>query len=109
MERMCHIIQVKPEVIPEYKRIHAAVWPEILKAISDSNIRNYTIFLREPENLLIAYWEYHGTDYASDMIKIKSASGMQQWWDITDPMQVPLPTRESGSWWATTENVFHTD
>ena len=41
MERMAQIIKVKPEVIPEYKRIHAAVWPEILKAISDSNIRNY--------------------------------------------------------------------
>ena len=40
MERMAQIIKVKPEVIPEYKRIHAAVWPEILKAISNSNIRN---------------------------------------------------------------------
>ena len=41
----------------------AAVWPEILKAISDSNIRNYTIFLKEPENILFAYWEYHGSDF----------------------------------------------
>jgi L-rhamnose mutarotase len=109
MERMCHVIQVKPEIIPEYKRIHAEVWPEILKAIADSNIHNYTIFLREPENLLIAYWEYHGADYAADMAKIKLAPRMQEWWDITDPMQVPLPTRAKGTWWAETENVFHTD
>jgi L-rhamnose mutarotase len=109
MERMAQIIKVKPEVIPEYKRIHAAVWPEILKAISDSNIRNYTIFLKEPENILFAYWEYHGIDFKADMEKIKKAPRMQEWWDITDPMQVPYDTRKPGDWWAVMENVFHTD
>ncbi len=109
MERMCHLIKVKPEIIAEYKRIHAAVWPEILKAIADSNIRNYTIFLREPENILVAYWEYHGSTYQADMAKIKLAPRMQEWWNITDPMQVPFETRSKESWWATTENVFHTD
>ena len=109
MRRMSHIIHVKPEIIAEYKRIHAAVWPEILKAIHDSNIRNYSIFLREPENLLIAYWEYVGTDYKADMEKIKRAPRMQEWWDITDPMQMPLETRKDGEWWASTEEVFHTD
>jgi hypothetical protein len=52
------VIGIKPEHIAEYKRTHAAVWPEVLARISDSNIRNYTIFLREPENLLFAYCEY---------------------------------------------------
>ena len=80
MQRMAQIIKVKPEVIPEYKSIHAAVWPEILKAISNSNIRNYTIFLKEPENILFAYWEYHGTDFKADMEKIKKAPRMQEWY-----------------------------
>ena len=62
MQRMGRVIKLKPEVIPEYKRIHAAVWPEILDAIRASNVRNYTIFLKEPENILFAYWENHGTD-----------------------------------------------
>lgn len=109
MQRMSHIIHVNPAIIAEYRRIHAAVWPEILKAIYDSNIRNYSIFLREPENLLIAYWEYVGTDYKADMEKIKRAPRMQEWWDITDPMQLPLETRKPGEWWASTEEVFHTD
>ena len=109
MKRMCRIIKIKPEIIVEYKQIHAAVWPEILKAIADSNVKNYSIFLREPENLLISYWEYHGTDYAKDMEEIKKAPRMQEWWDITDPMQVPLETRGKGEWWAATEELFHTD
>jgi L-rhamnose mutarotase len=109
MERMGHVIGLKPSVIATYKRIHAAVWPEILKAIADANIRNYTIFLKEPENLLFAYWEYHGTDYAADMAKIRQAPRMDEWWAITDPMQVPFETRRKGEWWASMENVFHTD
>ena len=109
MERMALVITLKPEAIAEYKRIHAAVWPEILDAIAAGNIRNYTIFLREPENLLFAYWEYHGSDFAADMAMIKQAPRMQDWWDITDPMQVPLDTRSAGEWWAPMENVFHTD
>ena len=109
MERMALVITLKPEAIAEYKRIHAAVWPEILDAIAASNIRNYTIFLREPENLLFAYWEYHGSDFAADMAMIKQAPRMQDWWDITDPMQVPLDTRTTGEWWAPMQNVFHTE
>ena len=108
MERMCRIIKVKPEIIREYKRIHAAVWPEIIAAIAKSNVKNYTIFLREPENLLISYWEYHGSNYALDMEEIKKAPRMQEWWDITDPMQMPLDTKKQDEWWAGTEEVFHT-
>ena len=109
MQRMCRIIKVKPEIIVEYKRIHAAVWPEILEAIRNSNVRNYSIFLREPENLLISYWESMGSNYEQDMADIKKAPGMQEWWDITDPMQEPLETRQLDEWWADTELVFHTD
>ncbi len=109
MERMGHVIHLRGEIIDEYKRIHAAVWPAVLKAISDSNIRNYTIFLKEPENLMFAYWEYHGTDFASEMAKMKLIPEMLEWWKITDPMQIPFETRKPGEWWAGMENVFHTD
>lgn len=108
-KRMSHMVKLKAEIIPEYKRIHAAVWPEILKAIHDSNIRNYSIFLKEPENWLIAYWEYVGSDYLADMEKIKHAPRMQEWWDITDPMQMRFETAKPGEWWASMEEVFHTD
>ena len=109
MERMGQVIRLKPEIIAEYKRIHAAVWPAVLKAIANSDIRNYSIFLKEPENLLFAYWEYHGTDFAADMAKMKLVPQMQEWWKITDPMQAPFDTRKPGEWWAGMELVFHTD
>jgi L-rhamnose mutarotase len=109
VKRMSHMVKLQAEVIPEYKRIHAAVWPEILQAIYDANIRNYSIFLKEPENWLIAYWEYIGDDFEADTAKIKSAPRMQEWWDITDPMQIRFETAKPGEWWASMEEVFHTD
>ena len=109
MRRMGRVIYLKPEIIAEYKHIHAAVWSEVLKAIRDSNIRNYTIFLKEPENMLFAYWEYHGQDFDADMAKMGHAPRMKEWWKITDPMQVPLGTRKEGERWAEMEDVFHAD
>ena len=109
MKRMGFVLGIKADQIAEYKRIHAAVWPEVLATIARCKIKNYTIFLKEPENILFAYWEYHGTDFKADMEKIKKAPRMQEWWDITDPMQVPYETRKPGDWWAVMENVFHTD
>ena len=49
MKRMGMVIGVRPDQIADYKRVHAAVWPEILAKISECHIRNYSIFLREPE------------------------------------------------------------
>ncbi len=109
MERMGHVIRLRPEVVDEYKRIHAAVWPEVLALISACNIRNYTIFLKEPELLMFAYWEYHGTDFAADMARMKADARMRDWWAITDPMQAPFETRAAGEWWARMQPVFHTD
>jgi len=109
MQRMGHILGLKAEAIDEYKRIHAAVWPEILAMISACNIRNYSIFLKEPENLLFAYWEYHGADFAADAAKMAADRRTQDWWAICMPMQEPLDTRTDGEWWARMEEVFHHD
>ena len=61
MKRYGSVIRVKPEAIAEYKRYHAAVWPDILNMIGKCNIRNYSIYLKD--DFLFGYFEYHGTDY----------------------------------------------
>jgi L-rhamnose mutarotase len=109
MTRMGLCLGLKPAAIAEYKALHEAVWPEILARILASNIRNYSIFLREPENLLFAYWEYVGIDFTTDMAAMAADPATQKWWDICMPLQSPLPTRAEGEWWASMEEVFHTD
>ncbi|GAB1583374.1 L-rhamnose mutarotase [Phyllobacterium phragmitis] len=109
MQRMGMVIGLNPEKVAEYKRLHAAVWPEILALISACNIRNYSIFLREPENLLFGYWEYHGTDFEADMAKMAADPKNQEWWSVCMPCQAPLSTRKEGEWWAMMDEVFHLD
>jgi L-rhamnose mutarotase len=109
MQRMGMVIGIRPEKIAEYKALHAAAWPAVLARMSQANIRNYTIFLREPENLLFGYWEYHGTDFEADMAFIAADPETQQWWSVCGPCQVPLPSREAGEHWARMEPVFHLD
>ncbi|GAA2107366.1 L-rhamnose mutarotase [Microlunatus panaciterrae] len=109
MQRMAQIIGLKAEEIERYKEVHAAVWPEVLATIARCNIRNYSIFLREPENLLFAYFEYHGDDYAADSAVMAADPKTQEWWKITDPMQQPLSTSPEGEWWAPAAEVFHVD
>ena len=109
MKRMGMVIGLVPERIAEYKRLHAAVWPAVLERIAASGMRNYTIYLREPENLLFASWEYHGHDLAADMAAIAADPETQRWWTFTDPCQRPLDSRAAGEHWAAMEEVFHVD
>lgn len=109
MQRMGMLIGLKADKVAEYKRLHAEVWPDILHMISKCNIANYTIFLKEPENLLFGYWEYTGDDFAADAAKMAADPRTQDWWEVCMPCQVPLDTRQEGEWWAMMEEVFHHD
>lgn len=109
MKRMGMVTKIRPEKIEEYKRLHANAWPEVLATISKAKIRNYTIFLREPENLLFGYWEYHGDDFEANTAKIAADPKTQEWWTYTDPCQTPMASQEGGEQWSMMEEVFHTD
>jgi L-rhamnose mutarotase len=56
VERVCFQLQVKPDRIDEYRVRHAAVWPDMLRALADTGWHNYSLFLR-PDGLLIGYLE----------------------------------------------------
>jgi len=109
MTRYASVIGIRPEAIAEYKRLHADVWPDVLKQIKASNISNYSIFLKEPENLLFSYFEYHGSDYEADMAAMAADPRTQEWWAVCKPLQSPLTTRKDGEWWAGMPEVFHMD
>ena len=107
MRRYGMVLKVRPEKFEEYKRLHAAVWPEVLAMIRKCNIRNYSIYHKD--GYLFSYFEYHGEDFAADMVKMAADPATQRWWALCNPCQEPLPTRAPGEWWAQMEEVFHTD
>ena len=104
--RVAQVIRLRPEAEAEYRRIHAEVWPDVLDQIRRSNLRNYSIFLRD--GLLFAYFEYVGTDYAADLAAMAADPRTREWWAVTDPMQASVETAAEGEWWAPLEEVFHT-
>jgi len=106
MQRFGQIIGVKPDQIEAYERVHAEVWPEVLAMISECNIYNFSIFRHE--NLLFAYFEYSGQDFAADMAKMAAHPKTQEWWTVTSPMQQPFEGRAPGEW-AIIKEVFHTE
>lgn len=54
--RVCFRSSVQSELMDEYKRRHAAVWPEMLRALKDAGWDNYSLFLA-PDGQLIGYLE----------------------------------------------------
>jgi L-rhamnose mutarotase len=55
-ERVCFLLRVRPEAIDEYRARHAAVWPEMMEALTAAGWRNYSLFLA-PDGLLVGYLE----------------------------------------------------
>lgn len=109
MKRYGSVIGIRSEKIEEYKILHNAVWPTVLAQISKSNIKNYTIYLREPENLLFSHFEYHGANFDADMAAMAADPETQRWWALCMPCQKPFETRAEGEHWALMEEVFHMD
>jgi L-rhamnose mutarotase len=107
MTRYAQVIQLRPEDEAEYIRYHAEVWPSVLNTIAACGIRNYSIFLRN--GVLFAYFEYHGEDYAADMVKMAADPETQRWWSIMDPMQHPMHDAQPGEKWSVAREVFHFD
>jgi L-rhamnose mutarotase len=112
VKRYGSVIGVKKEKIEEYKKLHAAVWPDVLKMIKDCNMRNYSIYLGELEKdkyYLFSYFEYTGKDFDADMKKMAADPTTQKWWSVCEPCQQPVELRAKGEWWMNMEEVFHSN
>ncbi len=107
MTRYAMIIGLKPEAECKYREHHTSVWPGVLDMIRQRNIRNYSIYLKD--GVLFSYFEYHGSDFRSDMAKMAADKTTQEWWSLMMPMQNPPPNRNEGEWWGCMEEIFHVD
>jgi L-rhamnose mutarotase len=105
MKRYGMAIKIRPENLDEYKRLHADVWPDVLKMIGECNIRNCSIYHKD--GMMFSYFEYFGDDFDADMAKMAADSTTQKWWDVCKPLLDPLETRAPEEFWANMEEVFH--
>ena len=111
IKRTASVTQLRPEMVEEYKRLHANTWPEVLEAMQAGGSLNCSIYLKEIDgkHFLFAYFE----EDASRKRAIKRSPEEQarveavlnRWGEATRACQMPLPG-ETGIW-LPMEEVFH--
>ena len=105
MERHAMIIGIKEKFIDEYKKNHANPWPEIKDCITNSNIKNFSIYIYK--TTLFGYFEYYGKDLVADMKLWSDNHKMQEWWKIHIPMLEPIEKVGRDDGWIYMDEIFH--
>lgn len=83
MDKVVWRAKVRPGMQEEYKRRHAEIWDEMVKALKDAGICNYTIWMDGDE--LFGYYECEkGADYALSFQQENSV--VQKWEKSMEPV-----------------------
>jgi L-rhamnose mutarotase len=77
VERVCFLARVRRERLAEYRTRHAAVWPEMLTALSAAGWGNYSIFLAD-DGLLVGYLETEDYQAALDAMAATAVNARWQ-------------------------------
>ena len=107
MIRKGSVIGIKPEFIEKYKKTHADVWPEVLEKISESKIKNYSIFLQGDR--LFSFFEYYGDNFEKDMKQMKENEKFKEWEKFHECMFYPLENQDKFEGWVELEEIFRKD
>lgn len=75
--RVCFRSSVHPGLIDEYRRRHAAVWPEMLRALKDAGWHNYSLFLGA-DGLLVGYLECDDFDQVKARMAVTEVNSRWQ-------------------------------
>jgi len=76
-QRSAFVLRVKPDRVDEYVRAHREVWPEMLAALENAGIRNYTIF--RAGNEMFGYFE--SDDLEAAMAHLGAQEVSARWQD----------------------------
>ncbi|MCZ0206281.1 L-rhamnose mutarotase [Streptomyces achromogenes] len=76
MQRVCFLLKVRADRLDEYRARHAAVWPEMLDALTAAGWHNYSLFLRE-DGLLVGYLETE--DFAAAQARMAATDVNARW------------------------------
>lgn len=85
--RRCFLLQVRRERLVEYVADHQRVWPEMLEALSRAGWRNYSLFVRAPDGLVVGYFESDDPDAAVGRMEREDVN--RRWQESMVPYFVP--------------------
>ncbi len=104
MERVGFTMRVRPGQEAEYRRRHAAVWPDMLDALKTAGCRDYSIFIRESD--LFAYLVVD--DFAAFRASM-AASAVNTRWQAEMASLIDALTDPATGFHQRLEEVFHLD
>lgn len=104
--RTCFLLKVRQEKLAEYKKRHAAVWPEMLDALRRTGWKNYSIFLR-PDGLLVGYLE--ADDFEACCARMKDEPINERWQNEMTPFFESLTSGGADDNMRPLEEIFHLD
>lgn len=88
VHRVCFVLQLKPERVDEYLAAHEHVWPDMLGALSDAGWRNYSLFVRPGDGLVVGYLETD--DFQAAQSRMAATEVNARWQaDMADFFQNP--------------------
>ena len=74
MKRICFTTRIDPARADEYRAAHAAVWPDMLRALKTTGWHDYSLFLR-PDGLLVGYLlseDFAGSQQAMELTEVNA-------------------------------------
>lgn len=73
-QRCCFLLYVRPEKLVEYVAAHQNVWEEMREALSTAGWRNYSLFLRSEDGMVVGYFESDDVTAAQEAIALAAIS-----------------------------------
>jgi L-rhamnose mutarotase len=104
MARYCFVLQVRPDLLAEYRERHAPVWPEMLRALQDCGWTNYSIFAR-PDGMLVGYVEAESLDAAQQAMAATEVN--DRWQGEMSKYFIGLDGRGPDESFELLEEIFH--
>ena len=101
-QRSAFVLRVRPDKIDEYVEAHRKVWPEMLAALREAGLRNYTIFRHDNE--VFGYFESDDLEAAAANMAAQEVNARWQ-----DTMAQLLEERVPNTGPPTLEEIFRLD
>lgn len=76
-QRVCFVLQLRPERVEDYLDAHTEVWPEMLDALRETGWRNYSLFLRKDDGMVVGYLETD--DFATTAAAMEATDVNARW------------------------------
>ena len=105
MQRVGFRLQVRPEMMDEYVRRHAEVWPDMLQALRETGWTNYTLFLDRSDGTLFGYFET--PDLAAAKAGMAAREVNARWQADMAPFFIALDGKRPDEGFLQLEDIFY--